>query len=100
VIDIFMNYSWPGNVRELQNAIERMINFLKTAELTDDLIPDQIKNVRHPVEVREDLEPREETERRMIEKMLAQKIRKNRIAEKMNISRATLYRKMKQFELG
>jgi PAS domain S-box-containing protein len=100
VIDIFMNYSWPGNVRELQNAIERMINFLKTSELTVELIPDHI---RHPVPARESREESiapQEAERLMIARMLNQKIRKNRIAEKMNISRATLYRKMKQFELG
>ena len=100
VIETFMNYTWPGNVRELQNAIERMINFLKTAELTCDLIPDHIKHGRLPAETRETFEAPQEAERKMIEQMLARKIRKNRIAEKMNISRATLYRKMKLFELG
>lgn len=100
VIETFMNYAWPGNVRELQNAIERMINYLKTSELTLELIPDHIRLPGHAAETREDSIAPQEAERLMIARMLNQKIRKNRIAEKMNISRATLYRKMKQFELG
>ncbi|MDP2854521.1 MAG: sigma 54-interacting transcriptional regulator [Smithellaceae bacterium] len=100
VIETFMNYPWPGNIRELQNAIERMINFLKTSELTVELIPDHIRRPGQAAEIREDPVAPQEAERLMISKMLNQKIRKNRIAEKMNISRATLYRKMKQFDLG
>lgn len=99
VIDIFMNYSWPGNVRELQNAIERMINFLKTTELTAEMIPDHIQHTRQSIEPKDDIAPAEETQRRMIEKMLGQKIRKNQIAGKLNISRATLYRKIRQYGL-
>ncbi|MRR18076.1 MAG: PAS domain-containing protein [Deltaproteobacteria bacterium] len=99
VIEVFMNYYWPGNVRELQNAIERMINFLKTSELTFELIPDHIRHRGHVVETREDPVAPQDAERLMILKMLNQKMRKKRIAEKMNISRATLYRKMKLFEL-
>ena len=95
VIDIFMNYPWPGNVRELQNAIERMINFLKTTELTADLIPEHIKRPRYITETRDDSLPAEDVQWRMIEKMLSRKIRKNQIAAKLNISRATLYRRIK-----
>lgn len=100
VIEIFMNYSWPGNVRELQNAIERMINFLKTSDLTAELIPDHIRHPGHAAGNKEDSVSPQDTERLMIARMLSQKMRKNRIAEKMNISRATLYRKMKQYEQG
>jgi PAS domain S-box-containing protein len=99
VMDTFMNYPWPGNVRELQNAVERMINYLKTSELTVDLIPDHIRHPGHTTEMREDSIEPQETERLMIARMLNQKMRKNRIAEKLNISRATLYRKMKQYDL-
>lgn len=100
VIEAFMSYSWPGNVRELQNAIERMINFLKTSELTLDLVPEHIRHPGHVTDAREDIDLPQEAERAMIVRLLQQKMRKNRIAEKMNISRATLYRKMKQYELG
>ncbi|MEE9911025.1 MAG: sigma 54-interacting transcriptional regulator [Deltaproteobacteria bacterium] len=100
VIETFMNYGWPGNVRELQNAIERMINFLKTPELTTEFIPDHIRHPGYTAETREDPVIPQDAERMMITRMLNQKMRKNRIAEKLNISRATLYRKMKQYGLG
>jgi len=99
VIEVFMNYYWPGNVRELQNAIERMINFLKTSELTVEHIPDHIRHPGHALETREDPVAPQDAERLTILKMLNQKMRKKRIAEKMNISRATLYRKMKLLDL-
>jgi len=99
IIDVFMNYSWPGNVRELQNAIERMINFLKTTELTAELIPAHILHPRQTVEINDDVLPVDDAQKRLIEKMLAQKFRRNQIAARLNISRATLYRKIKQYGL-
>jgi transcriptional regulator with PAS, ATPase and Fis domain len=95
-----MSYSWPGNVRELQNAIERMINFLKTSELTYELVPEYMRRPSYGSEYHEESAAPEEEERQMIARLLHQKMRKNRIAEKMNISRATLYRKMKLYGLG
>ena len=98
VIDAFMRYPWPGNVRELQNAVERMISFLNTAELTYELVPEHIRRYRYDIRFHEEPVVKEE-ERQMIAMYLRQKMRKNRIAEKMNISRATLYRKMKLYGL-
>lgn len=100
IIDIFLNYSWPGNVRELQNAIERMINFLKSTELTAEMIPSHILNPRMAQDITDDNSPADDMQRRLIEKMLAQKFRRNQIAARLNISRATLYRKIKQYGLA
>jgi transcriptional regulator of acetoin/glycerol metabolism len=46
-----------------------------------------------------DVEARPEADREMLARLLNSKMPKNRIAEKMNISRSTLYRRMKQFNL-
>ncbi len=102
VIDAFMSYRWPGNVRELQNAIERMINFLSSSELTVDLVPEHIRSPR-PADIRtaesaDDPED-EDAQKHMIAEMLGRKMRKNRIAAKLNISRATLYRRMRLYGL-
>jgi transcriptional regulator with PAS, ATPase and Fis domain len=99
VMEMFMNYTWPGNVRELQNAIERMVNFLQTPELTADLIPDHIRRPESADEFCVASETTREADKQMLARLLNLKMPKNRIAEKMNISRATLYRKMKQFNL-
>ncbi|MDD5169187.1 MAG: sigma-54-dependent Fis family transcriptional regulator [Syntrophales bacterium] len=100
VWEIFMNYHWPGNVRELQNVIERMMNFVQDHELNAGLIPAEIVQSPNPFERFADLEPPEERERKMIMKMIRMKFNKNQIAEQMNISRATLYRKMNKFKLS
>jgi sigma-54 dependent transcriptional regulator, acetoin dehydrogenase operon transcriptional activator AcoR len=99
VIEALMHYSWPGNVRELQNVIERMMNFLRSDELTLDLVPDYIKNKSRSHPAADEEKPAAEAEQSLLARLLGQKMRKNQIAEKMNISRATLYRKMKQYNL-
>lgn len=99
VMEAFMNYSWPGNVRELQNVIERMMNYAQCHDLTIDLIPSDIVNFRHHFEYSAILESPEEAERRMMTQMVNMKFRRNRMAEQLKISRATLYRKMKKFNL-
>lgn len=96
----FVNYPWPGNVRELQNVIERMMNFAHGRKLTGDLIPGEILNARRvPVYVSE-LESPEENEKQLIIKMLDLKFHKMKIAERLNISRATLYRKFKKYGIS
>ena len=99
IMDAFMHYSWPGNVRELQNVIERMMNYGRSGELTPDLLPPEIVDGRHASMPNMDLESPEETEIRMIRQMLNLKFRKHQIAERMKISRTTLFRKMKQYNL-
>jgi len=99
IIDAFMKYPWPGNVRELQNAIERMINFLNSSELTYELVPEHIRRHGYDIERHDETDVPQERERQTIALLLHQKIPKNRIAAKMNISRATLYRKMKLYGL-
>jgi len=99
VITAFLNYPWPGNIRELQNIIERMMNIVCSNELTPDLIPEEIISFGKKSSTDEFMESPEDTERKTILKLLHLKFPKNIIAKKMNISRMTLYRKMKKFGL-
>jgi transcriptional regulator with PAS, ATPase and Fis domain len=99
IFETFVNYAWPGNVRELQNVIERMMNFCQSNKLTYDLIPEHI--TQGP-SIPDDMSLGDgpvEHEKNLILKMLAMKYQKNKIAQRMKISRATLYRKMKRFEI-
>ena len=125
VLDVLMRYPWPGNVRELQNVMERMINFARTSDLTMDLIPsdileykstreeneliDQKNKQRHadyPIRPLPDenkrfaFNPHAPSEREVIAKMLELGIKQKKIAEKMNLSRVTIYRKMKKYQLN
>ena len=100
IIEKFLEYPWPGNVRELQNVIERMMNYCTTHNLTADLIPSDILNHHDGIPVNMLIESPDETERKIITTMLKLNYRKNKIAEKMNISRATLYNRMKKYGLS
>jgi len=99
IFEAFMTYEWPGNVRELQNVIERMMNFCQSNELTYDLLPAQITEAQITIDQMHYMEPPEETEKKIIQTMLGMKFKKSEIAKKMNISRATLYRKIKKYDL-
>jgi len=45
-IKILIDYNWPGNVRELENTIERLIIMTPNEMITQEHMPDNIKNVR------------------------------------------------------
>ncbi len=97
---VFMKYAWPGNVRELQNVVERMINYASSAELTVDLIPPEIKSSSGGRRKNEKIESPEEAEKKMIHHLLTLKFRKNQIADRLNMSRVTLFRKIKKYGLA
>jgi len=40
--DLLMAYAWPGNVRELENAIKHAVTFLQSDTITPDLLPPRI----------------------------------------------------------
>lgn len=100
VIESFINYPWPGNVRELQNTIERMMNFVKSNELTEDLIPKEIREYHLTLTAPSNFESLEDVERQMLVSMLDKTITKSQIAKKMRISRTTLYRKLEKYGLS
>ena len=70
VLEKFLGYAWPGNVRELQNVIERMINIVRTGELTVDLIPSEILHGSARAEVLPAVESPRDMERQMLEKLV------------------------------
>lgn len=96
------SYDWPGNVRELQNTIEYVINMLKYPGIIKyEVLPEKIKNVSVSLET-QDLNL-DIMEKKVIMKALdiygndpdCKKI----IAQKLGIGIATLYRKLKKYNL-
>jgi len=96
IIETFERYLWPGNVRELQNVVERMMNYARTDMLTGDLIPEEILSAGKMPEQLDNLESPLETEKKLIARMLELNFDKPFIADKLKVSRATLYRKIKK----
>ena len=42
VLNILQNYTWPGNVRELQNVIQHCLTFLHDGKITKETLPSKL----------------------------------------------------------
>lgn len=102
------NYDWPGNVRELQNAIEYAMNMMPASGIlysellhgrfhqkhTSDADCSEILNENWTLDEMEAV-----MIRRCLEQFSGQKDGKRLAAQKLGIGLATLYRKMKKYNL-
>ena len=95
-------YNWPGNVRELQNTVEYVINIMgEDGYVNDELLPAKIKNSNGIMDYDScDIEYMEkELFRKSIEMYGSNGESKKVIADKMGIGIATLYRKLKKYDI-
>ncbi|MEA4849787.1 MAG: sigma 54-interacting transcriptional regulator [Clostridiaceae bacterium] len=95
-------YNWPGNVRELQNTIEYAINMMgDTGHINNELLPEKVK--RSDKSLKYDNFTIENMERELFKKAIeiygSDGESKKVIAEKLGIGIATLYRKLKKYNL-
>ncbi|MGB9792209.1 MAG: sigma 54-interacting transcriptional regulator [Thermacetogeniaceae bacterium] len=105
VMNILKSYSWPGNVRELENVIEYAVNMETGPRITVSSLPERLLASQNPSQY----SPKNyQTKVREIEKsLILEAIEKfknkpnsvQNICEFLGISRATLYRKLKKYNL-
>lgn len=114
VLKLLRHYRWPGNVRELSNLIEYLVNVVPSGEIIDtyllppNLTQGQKLTASSPLMEYKASEPcekqntvgLEKMEKRMIEEALSLHSNKKLVAEKLGIGIATLYRKIKKYELS
>ena len=103
-------YDWPGNVRELENCLERAVALTDRRVLdVDDLPPSIAQADLHEASQTFDAEQfgaatatdLEDIERATIARVFSQvKGDKVRAGKMLGISRATLYRKLKRYNIG
>lgn len=100
VLNAFTAYDWPGNVRELQNLIEAAVQLCPNEIITYDLI-EKISAVVVNNQTRSTpFQADESMEKQMIMEALARhKFKKKETAEALEMSRSTLYRRMKELEI-
>lgn len=101
VMDLLVEYNWPGNVRELQNIMERAIIKSTENELTPDLFPEEIKG-RNTFEHHDHMFLPKKDE--LKKQALLASIKKyngnfSKAAENLGVSRSTLYRQMKRYNI-
>ncbi len=115
-MDLLISYDWPGNIRELQNVAERMINIANGEDITVRHLPQEILQPVQKVDYAPlnsfDKQPTVNMERDRKKQLYAEleyqeiinllaKHQGNisRVARDMGISRNTIYRKMKQYNI-
>ena len=104
-----LQYDWPGNVRELENCVERALALGNQQKIDLDDLPPAISSTLPASEqgVPSQSSPGysttdlEDIERTTIERVFQQVKGDKALAGKMlGISRATLYRKLKRYNIG
>jgi DNA-binding NtrC family response regulator len=102
-------YDWPGNIRELENCLERAVALGDQLRIEISDLPSSIARAEVPAEVVPSDSPEfsgpatdlEDIERATIERVFVQVNGDKVLAGKMlGISRATLYRKLKRYNIA
>ncbi|MBF0530812.1 MAG: helix-turn-helix domain-containing protein [Deltaproteobacteria bacterium] len=96
---MMMEYAWPGNVRELENCLERALLLSQGKEITRNHLSIRASEVYPPPEL--SLISLRENSKELIETALRNNgYNITRTAKILGISRPTLYRKIKQFDIS
>jgi DNA-binding NtrC family response regulator len=106
-LEILDSHPWPGNVRELRNAVERAVVFCRGSHITPEHLPPGLRGApatAPPSAPAGQVEPlRRAVERAEIEAIRAALTatdgRRNVAAERLGISRKTLWEKIKGYGL-
>jgi DNA-binding NtrC family response regulator len=97
VVECFQAYAWPGNVRELKNAVNYACAVSSGQEIGLGDLPAQLDGAAG-APFTGGLNVREEAEKALIVKMLQQSgYNKRTAAERLAMSRKTLYNKMARY---
>jgi transcriptional regulator with PAS, ATPase and Fis domain len=98
VMGILKSYTWPGNIRELKNVLERALLLTPRGSMLREAHFSSLKIVRYPLVVPSSLSIND-LELKHISTVLEQMNGDiEKAAKSLNISRATLYRKLKQIK--
>ena len=111
------HYDWPGNIRELKNIIERAVILADGVELTVDTLPNEVLQCRKKERALETVFPEQEmvpaaaydadsidlksVEQEHILRVLQMvNGNKSEAAKRLDIGLATLYRKLKEYNVS
>lgn len=103
VMHLFEKYKWQGNIREMENVVEFAVNMCNQDTISKEHLPNSLIKSDDVSKVIQGIKPLSCLEKDMI--MLAlqtyprTKEGVEEIVKALGISRATLYRKIKQYDL-
>ncbi|MFM1651121.1 sigma-54 interaction domain-containing protein [Brevibacillus sp. B_LB10_24] len=101
-----VEYDWPGNIRQLENAVEYMVNMAESDVIGQEDLPDYLlpPETRRPSCGNTGLEQMVSLyEKSVLERyLLSEKYQNDKalIADDLQISLSTLYRKLEKYKIG
>ncbi|MGN7613955.1 sigma 54-interacting transcriptional regulator [Magnetococcales bacterium HHB-1] len=121
VMQLFMNHTWPGNVRELKHVIEYAFVVCRDSQITTESLPEEFRHkeldpvqpeitlTEHPPP-QAPINPQPSTpdtlatlpseEERILQALEKARWVKTKAAKQLNMSRNTLYRKMRRYQIN
>ena len=103
VIEMFKGYHWPGNIRELQNVMKKAILLAPTDTLTKKELPEymlsceKVDDIENPYSIPKNVH---RFEKELILKTLQKtNNNKSKATRLLEISRMSLYKKMKEYKI-
>lgn len=100
---IFNKYDWPGNIRELENVMEYALNMENTQYIMADSLPDYMKKNIKEAKIKRHSGTLKELVANFEKEILIEKLNicsdKQKLANYLGIGIATLYRKLKEYEI-
>lgn len=106
-LELLVTYDWPGNVRDLENAIQSAMILCTGGVILPDHLPDRLKGYEQeetPATAGGNVNNIREINAQMEKELILEALRKHNFnrtltAETLNISRKTLFNKMKRYGL-
>jgi two-component system, NtrC family, response regulator len=101
-MELLAAYPWPGNVRELRNVLERALLLARGGSaLLPQHLPSEVRGLGDELMLPHVSRSLAEVERAHIDRTLrAHGANRTRAAKELGISRATLIKKIREYELG
>jgi Nif-specific regulatory protein len=104
VVDLLETYHWPGNIRQLENVLQRLTLLAGEAPITVSVVESDRELRRTLIGETDDSAPiyslERSEEQRIREALRAASGNRTRAAKLLGISRATIFRKIKQYGLS
>lgn len=98
-------YDWPGNIRELENEVNKVIAISESGDIIDlDQLKDEItvpytEDIPHNPYAAVIVGDDEEEKERLLGLLEKHKWNKTQVSNELNISRPTLYEKLKKYNI-
>lgn len=100
VLALFQQYNWPGNLRELSNVIKRATLLSQTEIIEKNALPEELKNSENQHHLFNDFSTKENEKKLIIRALHEAGNNKTKAAKLLNITRKTLYNKLKEHQIN